>query len=263
MRSGSLATSKGDRSAQSRPPTAAPRCLPSPLPLARVCAAAQCRFTTARKDRAPPYELTKGIAWFGLAAQQGHVEAMFQLAKSCSELALRDASLMTKQTRLSKKPLDINLPRALYWYKQAAQQGHTLAAVVLPNFQAMCSQLENAAAHMSKEAGLGNITCNDVALLMAIHDGPSIPPALGAHRKWAEGHLKLQLGAKACAGCGVEEDVAKLSTCARCKSVHYCCKQHQKAHWRSTHKTECEALAALRAYSAATPGPRPQLGAPP
>ena len=42
-----------------------------------------------------------------------------------------------------------------------------------------------------------------------------------------------------CAQCGVAEAVrGDFKACARCRSVHYCCKEHQRAHWK-THKATC------------------------
>lgn len=41
-----------------------------------------------------------------------------------------------------------------------------------------------------------------------------------------------------CAVCGVREE---LKRCGRCKRVCYCCREHQKSHWK-IHKTECKPL---------------------
>ena len=43
-----------------------------------------------------------------------------------------------------------------------------------------------------------------------------------------------------CAYCQVPHclDGSKLLTCSRCKSARYCCKEHQKAHWKQ-HKKYC------------------------
>ena len=45
---------------------------------------------------------------------------------------------------------------------------------------------------------------------------------------------------KSCELCGA---TASLSHCSRCKSVSYCCKEHQRADWAPRHKGECAALA--------------------
>jgi hypothetical protein len=44
--------------------------------------------------------------------------------------------------------------------------------------------------------------------------------------------------AKPCANCG--ELFPKLKLCTRCRSVSYCCKDCQVAHWKAGHKRECQ-----------------------
>ncbi len=45
-----------------------------------------------------------------------------------------------------------------------------------------------------------------------------------------------------CAACGAEysrdENMSPLFKCSRCKEEHYCCREHQKAHWKQ-HKKYC------------------------
>ena len=41
----------------------------------------------------------------------------------------------------------------------------------------------------------------------------------------------------------VRKEGSGLSACARCKSVSYCCVEHQKAHWKA-HKPQCTAAVA-------------------
>jgi hypothetical protein len=47
-----------------------------------------------------------------------------------------------------------------------------------------------------------------------------------------------------CAFCGTSEQ-DKLAHCKGCKSVYYCCREHQRAH-RPDHRAECKKIAALR-----------------
>lgn len=50
----------------------------------------------------------------------------------------------------------------------------------------------------------------------------------------------------ALASCNAKEGHAKhFSSCAACKAVVYCCKEHQQAHWRE-HKPACRAATAAR-----------------
>jgi hypothetical protein len=50
---------------------------------------------------------------------------------------------------------------------------------------------------------------------------------------------------RVCANCGKHDDPDSLVWCGGCGSVRYCSKECQVSHWRSTHKKECKALAAL------------------
>ena len=49
-----------------------------------------------------------------------------------------------------------------------------------------------------------------------------------------------------CANCGVSatqlaKDDKKLLNCSQCRSVRYCSRECQRAHWRAGHKAECKA----------------------
>ena len=41
--------------------------------------------------------------------------------------------------------------------------------------------------------------------------------------------------------CG-RKDVKSLKACARCQRVFYCCRRHQKLHWRKTHRHRCSEI---------------------
>jgi hypothetical protein len=43
-----------------------------------------------------------------------------------------------------------------------------------------------------------------------------------------------------CAFCGMLDE-ERLNKCARCKQTYYCCREHQKAHWKE-HKPDCKEL---------------------
>jgi len=49
--------------------------------------------------------------------------------------------------------------------------------------------------------------------------------------------LKNLAGKRSCELCG--EKKKSLRQCARCESVWYCCRDHQKKHWKAGHKKEC------------------------
>lgn len=57
-------------------------------------------------------------------------------------------------------------------------------------------------------------------------------------------------------GC-VHDPMAKLLTCSACRQVKYCCKEHQRQHWKSGHKKVCKKMRAAR-KSVKADNPRPQ-----
>ena len=53
--------------------------------------------------------------------------------------------------------------------------------------------------------------------------------------------------ARKCALCGVtaaEKEKKSLDKCSGCNSVFYCCKEHQRTHWKNGHKAECKKIQA-------------------
>jgi hypothetical protein len=46
-------------------------------------------------------------------------------------------------------------------------------------------------------------------------------------------------GFAGCAACARPEDGGRLLVCARCRRAAYCCKAHQQAAWRASHKAQC------------------------
>lgn len=64
-------------------------------------------------------------------------------------------------------------------------------------------------------------------------------------RKEAKLVSKIEAGTNRCTHCGAVEKVgiAKLRSCAGCNTARYCNKACQKAHWKSSHKTECAGAA--------------------
>jgi hypothetical protein len=66
--------------------------------------------------------------------------------------------------------------------------------------------------------------------------GPDVRQALSV--------LKAELAGtrRWCAYCyAVKLDGKTFSVCARCQQVGYCSPEHQKAHWKATHKHQCPA----------------------
>ncbi|KAG2499424.1 hypothetical protein HYH03_002371 [Edaphochlamys debaryana] len=61
--------------------------------------------------------------------------------------------------------------------------------------------------------------------------------------------LPAELPARKCSGC--EKLFHKASLCGRCRSVWYCSRACQAAHWRAGHKAECSRLAEERARAGA------------
>ena len=60
---------------------------------------------------------------------------------------------------------------------------------------------------------------------------------------------KLALLTAVCAECGSHElqqsqqdksQAKRLSLCANCECTYYCCPEHQRTHWKASHKHECE-----------------------
>lgn len=56
--------------------------------------------------------------------------------------------------------------------------------------------------------------------------------------------VQVQQGARHCSVCNAttSEGGGHLRKCAGCGMVAYCCKEHQKAHWKAQHKKECAEL---------------------
>jgi hypothetical protein len=50
---------------------------------------------------------------------------------------------------------------------------------------------------------------------------------------------KIELDFKCCAYCLYSKSHGALSLCSQCRLVSYCCKEHQKAHWKASHKQTC------------------------
>ena len=63
-----------------------------------------------------------------------------------------------------------------------------------------------------------------------------------------------------CGHCG--ESISRRMLCSKCRSVAYCCKDHQVAAWPE-HKLLCKSLAAARADSTSAPPPRAAAAATP
>ena len=69
-------------------------------------------------------------------------------------------------------------------------------------------------------------------------------PTFGADLRLALPVLEAELAGKRrwCAYCYVvKPDGKAFKTCSRCLQVGYCSPEHQKAHWKATHKHECAA----------------------
>lgn len=63
---------------------------------------------------------------------------------------------------------------------------------------------------------------------------PCEPPV--EEEAWRVDLTTTLFGVNLCQICGVKSS----SHCAKCKSVYYCCKQHQLIDWKSGHKTKCK-----------------------
>jgi hypothetical protein len=50
---------------------------------------------------------------------------------------------------------------------------------------------------------------------------------------------KVEFDFKYCAYCLYSKSHGVLSICSQCRLVSYCCKEHQKAHWKASHKKIC------------------------
>ena len=62
---------------------------------------------------------------------------------------------------------------------------------------------------------------------------------------------RAQWTPRACAQCGARETEPKeWKVCSACCAVQYCCKEHQKQHWKAAHKRECKEMAAAGAAQA-------------
>ena len=64
---------------------------------------------------------------------------------------------------------------------------------------------------------------------------------LRANRERHEAAASGQLRSCALAGCGAQEaHVSQFGKCSACKTVSYCCREHQQAGWPA-HKAACKA----------------------
>lgn len=84
------------------------------------------------------------------------------------------------------------------------------------------------------------ITASVAEPVSGSHDGPCTT----TNEEESISRLSKYLERKAmvCAICGTtqrRDTAGSLFTCARCASVYYCCKEHQKLHWKNGHKQEC------------------------
>ena len=91
---------------------------------------------------------------------------------------------------------------------------------------------------------------------LLITSGAAHPFSACVARKLATTQLRLpadetSLGLDVCSMCGgrgapATQEGRAMSKCGRCKTVAYCCTEHQRAHWRA-HKKSCTAAAAAPA----------------
>lgn len=103
-----------------------------------------------------------------------------------------------------------------------------------------------AAPPISNEARVANARAATPSALAAA-PGSSLAErealALGGRAGLREYHAQVR---QRCAQCGVGAQTKKLSSCARCKMIWYCCGDHQKVDWTARHKARCPALKAMR-----------------
>ena len=153
------------------------------------------------------------MRWYRKAADQGHAHAQGNLG------------IMYSNGRGVAQSDDVE---AVRWYRKAADQGHAMAQFNLGAiyFNGEGVQEDLAAAHnyFTLAAAQGFEQAKEILIKHFPEGAPTSTEPLTS-------------SVSSCARCGAA--AADLKACARCKSVAYCSRECQAAHWKAGHKKNC------------------------
>jgi hypothetical protein len=133
---------------------------------------------------------------------------------------------------------------------QGLASGPAAMGLDLPELQQGCAAVADRALLLAPLLGLllpavQAAQLQEVAVSHNSKDGPLPTPDVASRVLGLLGHV-VPPGAPGCSypGCcnleGRSEAELPLQVCSKCKGVHYCCREHQVAHWKAGHKEVCK-----------------------